>query len=130
MNSTLVSMHLQQVLANETAGSQAGSASTQLLADKFQALYEHGHMTGPHGRGMDTETMISKLVRDQDVATQAVANDALHMIRSLPMLTMQQSFAAETQVMLETAGLQCDLQVKLAVVTSSKDAIGTLMRNQ
>ena len=130
MNSTLVSMQLQQVLANETAGSLSSAPATQQLANKFQALYEHGHMTAPHGRGMDTETMISKIVRDQDVATQAVSNDALHMIRSLPMLTMQQSFAAETQVMLETAGLQCDLQVKLAVVTSSKDAIGTLMRNQ
>lgn len=125
-----VSMQLQQVLANEAAGNMGGSQSTQQLADKFQALYERGHMTAPAAQGMDTETMISKIVRDQDLATQAVSNDALHMIRSIPELTTQQAFAAETQVMMETAGLQCDLQVKLAVVTSSKDAIGTLMRNQ
>lgn len=130
MTSMLVSTHLQQLLANEATAGSANTPSTQQLADKFQALYEHGHMTAPQAHGVDTETMISKIVRDQDLATQAVSNDALHMIRSMPSMTMQQSFAAQTQVMLETAGLQCDLQVKLAVVTSSKDAIGTLMRNQ
>lgn len=130
MISMHVSMQLQQVLANEAAANAAGSQTTQQLADKFQALYERGHMTAPAAQGMDTETMVSKIVHDQDLATQAVSNDALHMIRSMPEMTMQQSFAAETQVMMETAGLQCDLQVKLAVVTSSKDAIGTLMRNQ
>lgn len=130
MNSTLVSMQLQQVMAHESAASAPGSQATQQLADKFQALYEHGHMSAPRSHGMDTETMISKVVREQDIATQAVTNDALYMIHSMPQMTMQQSFAAQAEVMMETSGLQCDMQVKLAVVTSTKDAIGTLMRNQ
>ncbi|WP_206956688.1 type III secretion protein HrpB2 [Trinickia acidisoli] len=130
MNSMLASMQLQQLLAHESAASAPGSASTQQLADKFQVLYERGHMTPPQAQGTDTETMISNVVRQQDLATQAVSNDALFMIQSMPQMTMQQSFAAQAQVMMETSGLQCDMQVKLAVVTSTKDAIGTLMRNQ
>jgi type III secretion inner rod protein HrpB2 len=130
MDQMFVSTHLQQLLANETAASAPSSPQTQQLADKFAALYDRGHMAPPQAHGMDTETMISKIVRDQDVATQAVSNDALYMIHSMPQMTMQQSFAAETQVMMEASGLQCDMQVKLAVVTSTKDAIGTLMRNQ
>jgi len=45
-------------------------------------------------------------------------------------MSMQQIATASMQVQLETAGMQVDLQSKLAVVTSSKDAIDTLMKNQ
>ena len=38
--------------------------------------------------------------------------------------------AAAIQVQLESASLQVDMQTKMAVVTSTKDAIETLMKNQ
>ncbi|RKP44564.1 hypothetical protein [Trinickia fusca] len=136
MDSAWMSAHLQQMFAQEVVGtgtsahSTASAPETQQLADKFQALYEHGRAAAPQSNGMDTETMISKVVHDQDVMTRAVSNDAMFMMHSMPHMSMQQSFAAQTQVMLEASGLECDMQVKLAVVTSTKDAIGTLMRNQ
>lgn len=136
MDSAMMSAHLQQLFAQEGVGAATGAGAhssapaTQQLADKFQALYQHGHAAAPQNHGMDTETMISKVVRDQDVMTRAVSNDAMFMMHEMPHMTTQQGFAAQTQVMLEASGLECDMQVKLAVVTSTKDAIGTLMRNQ
>jgi type III secretion inner rod protein HrpB2 len=54
----------------------------------------------------------------------------LYMISNAERMSMPQLTAATLQVQLETAGMQVDLQTKLAVVTSSKDALDTLMKNQ
>jgi len=70
------------------------------------------------------------MASSQDAAFKTVSDDMLYMISNSAGMSMQQIATASMQVQLETAGMQVDLQSKLAVVTSSKDAIDTLMKNQ
>lgn len=45
-------------------------------------------------------------------------------------MTMNQMFAASLQASAEATAMQIDMQAKMGVVTSTKDAIGSLMKNQ
>lgn len=99
-------------------------------ADAFRAMAHTSRMTPPHAPETDTGALVSRLARSQDAAFRTVSDDMLYMISNAERMSMPQLTAATLQVQLETAGMQVDLQTKLAVVTSSKDALDTLMKNQ
>ncbi|WP_412025854.1 type III secretion protein HrpB2 [Burkholderia cepacia] len=100
------------------------------VAGSFEAMMQRGVM-GPSSGGGDTAgTMISELVRGEDAAIQYVSNDMLYMIHNVDSMSMGELTAATIQLQIEAASLQVDMQMKMSVVTSSKDAVETLMKNQ
>jgi type III secretion inner rod protein HrpB2 len=113
----------------ESAGHAAQAAPAQ-GADAFRAMAQTSRMTPPQPPETDTGAVVSRLARSQDAAFRTVSDDMLYMISNAERMSMPQLTAATLQVQLETAGMQVDLQTKLAVVTSSKDALDTLMKNQ
>jgi type III secretion inner rod protein HrpB2 len=52
------------------------------------------------------------------------------MMNNVDSMSMGEITAAAMQLQIEAASLQVDMQTKMSVVTSSKDAIETLMKNQ
>jgi type III secretion inner rod protein HrpB2 len=52
------------------------------------------------------------------------------MTQHMSALSMQRIAAVDMTVQLEVASLSADLQVKMAAVQSSKDAVQTLVKNQ
>ena len=128
MEPTIVSKQLQTVLEKE-----ATTTSTQVdpqLADKFQSMVANGKMAKPEVNTPDAGAFIEKAVKEQDKAFNDVSNDVVFMMQDANRMSMQELTAAAMQVQVETASLQVDLQTKLSVVTSTKDAVDTLMKNQ
>ncbi|MFC0402809.1 type III secretion protein HrpB2 [Paraburkholderia rhizosphaerae] len=127
------------ILAFQAALSQTGAAVTHAaaaapvpahVAGSFEAMMQRGVM-GPGTPSEDTSgTMISEMVRGEDLALQYVSNDMLYMINNVDSMSMGELTAASIQLQIEAASLQVDMQTKMSVVTSSKDAIETLMKNQ
>ncbi len=108
----------------------AGQAGPAQAADAFRTMAHTSRMTPPRAPETDAGALVSRLARSQDAAFRTVSDDMLYMISNAERMSMPQLTAATLQVQLETAGMQVDLQTKLAVVTSSKDALDTLMKNQ
>jgi type III secretion inner rod protein HrpB2 len=52
------------------------------------------------------------------------------MIHNVDAMSPGELTASVVQLQIEAASLQVDMQMKMSVVTSSKDAIETLMKNQ
>ncbi|MFP3247944.1 MAG: serine kinase, partial [Paraburkholderia sp.] len=77
-----------------------------------------------------TGTLVSEVVRGEDTALQSVSNDMLFMLQNSSGMSMQQLTAATMAIQVESTNMQVDLQTKMAVVNSSKDALETLMKNQ
>jgi type III secretion inner rod protein HrpB2 len=100
------------------------------LAARFSELMTHSRMVAAQPPGADSGSLISEMLRSEDVALQYVSNDMLFMLEHANGMTMGQLTTASMQVQIEAASLQVDMQAKMSVVTSSKDAIETLMKNQ
>ena len=132
MDFTLQTLLLQANLAQ--AGALSGTAASapvpQHVADSFAQMMETSVMAPPAPKGSKTGAMMSEIVRGQDQAFQTVANDALYMMDNCDLMNVNELTAAAVQVQLESASLQVDMQTKMGVVTSTKDAIETLMKNQ
>ncbi|HEY4353267.1 MAG TPA: type III secretion protein HrpB2 [Paraburkholderia sp.] len=136
MDQPLSALALQAALAQqpalagvEVSGGPAAAVPPH-LADSFDAMMQRGVM-GPAAPSADTSgTMVSELVRGQDAAFQYVSNDMLYMMNNVDSMSMGEITAAAMQLQIEAASLQVDMQTKMSVVTSSKDAIETLMKNQ
>jgi len=111
-------------------GERAAPPPSASATEAFQAMAQHSRMTSPKPPETDAGALISRMASSQDAAFKTVSDDMLYMISNSAGMSMQQIATASMQVQLETAGMQVDLQSKLAVVTSSKDAIDTLMKNQ
>ncbi|RQS15881.1 hypothetical protein [Burkholderia sp. Bp8998] len=100
------------------------------VADSFEAMMQRGVMGPSSGTGDSAGTMISEIVRGEDAAFQTVSNDMLYMIHNVDAMSPGELTASVVQLQIEAASLQVDMQMKMSVVTSSKDAIETLMKNQ
>jgi type III secretion inner rod protein HrpB2 len=99
-------------------------------AERFAALMQQGQLvpaTNPSDSGGNVAT---ELVRNEDAALQSVANDIDYLMQHVDSMTMSQFTAASMQVQIEAGSLQVDMQTKLSVVTSSKEALDSLMKNQ
>jgi type III secretion inner rod protein HrpB2 len=100
------------------------------LAARFSALMAHDRVSVTPVSSVDAGAMVSDLLHSEDMAMQYVSNDMLFMLEHANGMTMRQFSASAMQVQIEAGSLQVDMQVKMSVVTSSKDAIETLMKNQ
>jgi type III secretion inner rod protein HrpB2 len=99
-------------------------------AARFAELMSHSRLGAAQPVERDGGAVISDLVRNEDIALQYVSNDVLFLLEHADGMSMNQFATAAMQVQIEAASLQVDMQAKMAVVTSSKDAIETLMKNQ
>lgn len=121
-------------IANEAATSGAVPAAQpaqapQHLVDKFQSMLAQVE-PNPHAAHAAGPNIVTKAVEEQSDYYRQVPNDVLYMSQHMSSLSMERIAAADMTVQLEIASLNADLQVKMAAVQSSKDAVQTLMKNQ
>jgi type III secretion inner rod protein HrpB2 len=122
-------------IANEAATTPEAVPATQTaqapqhLVDKFQAMLAQVE-PNPHAVHGAGQNIVTKAVEEQSDYYRQVPNDVLYMSQHMSSLSMERIAAADMTVQLEIASLNADLQVKMAAVQSSKDAVQTLMKNQ
>lgn len=133
MEPTLSMLQMQAALAQAelpaTAGTTAQPVSPQLAAS-FEAMMQNGVMTPAIPNADPAGTMVSEVLRGEDTAMQAVSNDMLFMLNNSNGMSMQELTSATMAIQIESTSMQVDLQTKMAVVNSSKEALETLMKNQ
>jgi type III secretion inner rod protein HrpB2 len=102
----------------------------QHLVDRFQAMLAQAgpSLHATHAAGQPN--IVTKAVTEQSDYYRQVPNDVLYLSQHMSSLSMERIAAADMTVQLEIASLNADLQVKMAAVQSSKDAVQTLMKNQ
>jgi type III secretion inner rod protein HrpB2 len=131
MNVTNASQQLENELARVTGTSPATvDAASQHLVDKFQAMMAHANHLAPAAHPGEHSDLMTKAVEQQADYYREVPNDVLYMTQHMSALSMERLAAADMTIQLEIASLNADLQVKMATVQSSKDAVQTLMKNQ
>jgi type III secretion inner rod protein HrpB2 len=119
-------------VASEVATPEANPSvqAPQHLVDKFQSMLAQVE-PNPHALHAGEHTnIVTKAVEEQSDYYRQVPNDVLYMSQHMSSLSMERIAAADMTVQLEIASLNADLQVKMAAVQSSKDAVQTLMKNQ
>jgi type III secretion inner rod protein HrpB2 len=123
-------------IANEAATTPEATSAAQTaqapqhLVDKFQAMLAQVE-PNPHAvHAGGQPNIVTKAVEEQSDYYRQVPNDVLYMSQHMSSLSMERIAAADMTVQLEIASLNADLQVKMAAVQSSKDAVQTLMKNQ
>jgi type III secretion inner rod protein HrpB2 len=126
----MIASQLQHGFPGVTEAGTDASAVPQQLVDKFQALLAQGSPHMAETNAVDNNNAVQKAVEDQASAYQQVPNDLLYMTQHMDTMSMQRVVAADMTVQLEVASLSADLQVKMAAVQSSKDAVQTLIKNQ
>ncbi|PCE32171.1 type III secretion protein HrpB2 [Burkholderia ubonensis] len=123
------------VAFSDAAAAPANAPATALpdvpaeVAGRFQALMSNAVPTPPVAHAQDASA-ISKLVETSDAELKKVLDNVEYLNLHANELTMNQMFAASLQASTEATAMQIDLQAKMGVVTSTKDAIGSLMKNQ
>jgi type III secretion inner rod protein HrpB2 len=115
--------------ALQSTAQPATDPSMQQLGDKFKSLMQNPRMEAHHDK-RDDMNVVSKLAASQDAELQQSVNDALSLTQNASGMSMQQMTAAGTQVILEIAGTQLDMQAKMGVMNSSRSSLDTLMKNQ
>jgi type III secretion inner rod protein HrpB2 len=136
MDSTIAALHQYQSLVSQdiTAGSPAAPAApspvSEDLAQKFQAMMAQTAPQAVGNSSSHTENVLSKAVAEQAEDYRRVPNDVLYMTQNMSSVSMDRLMAADMNIQLEIASMNADLQVKMAAVQSSKDAVQTLMKNQ
>ncbi|MET5115159.1 type III secretion protein HrpB2, partial [Burkholderia pseudomallei] len=65
-----------------------------------------------------------------DAESRKVRDNVEYLNRHANEMTMNQMCAASLQASAEATAMQIDMQAKMGVVTTTKDAIGSLMKNQ
>ncbi|KVA24595.1 type III secretion protein HrpB2 [Burkholderia ubonensis] len=99
------------------------------VAGRFQALMSNATPTPPVAHAHDANA-VSKLVETSDAAIKQTLDNAAYLSQHANDMSMNEMFAASIQASAEATAMQIDLQAKMGVVTSTKDAIGSLMKNQ
>ncbi|MEA3120242.1 MAG: type secretion inner rod protein HrpB2 [Paraburkholderia sp.] len=129
MNPMIASQFQYEISRATEVGTDTGAVS-QALGDKFLALLAQAtpHVAETNAAG--SNNLVEKAVEDQANDYQQVPNDLLYMTQHMSALSMQRIAAVDMTVQLEVASLSADLQVKMAAVQSSKDAVQTLVKNQ
>ena len=131
MDAALLShFHQQLALAPERTG--IDQPVQPQLAEKFQALMAQGVQAPPVQSVPEhpDHNIVTRAVSEQADYYRQVPNDVLYMTQHMSSMSMQSLAAANMTVQLEISSLSADLQVKMAAVQSSKDAVQTLMKNQ
>ncbi|KWB84556.1 type III secretion protein HrpB2 [Burkholderia ubonensis] len=138
MNAPLSPIDLTRALDvafSDAAAAPAGATShvppdvSSDVAGRFQALMANATPTPPVSRAQEGSA-ISKLVETSDAAIRQTLDNAAYLSQHADDLSMNEMFAASIQASAEATAMQIDLQAKMGVVTSTKDAIGSLMKNQ
>ncbi|KVM76398.1 serine kinase [Burkholderia ubonensis] len=138
MNAPLSPIDLTRALDvafSDTAAAPAGATShvtpdvSPDVAGRFQALMANATPTPPVSHAQEGSA-ISKLVETSDAAIRQTLDNAAYLSQHADDLSMNEMFAASIQASAEATAMQIDLQAKMGVVTSTKDAIGSLMKNQ
>jgi type III secretion inner rod protein HrpB2 len=117
-------------VAGTTPASPDANTVSQHLVDKFQAMMAHPNDQVPQAHPTEHANIVADAIQQQADDYRQVPNDVLYMTQHMSSLSMEQLAAVNMTVQLEVAGLNADLQVKMAAVQSSKDAMQTLMKNQ
>lgn len=105
-------------------------AVSQDATQRFGALMASGPMAVPASPVNTQPNPVASIAHAQDAAIRKVGNDAVWLSNNLSGLSVDRVFAATMLVQVETASLAVDMQVKMATITASKDALSTLMKNQ
>lgn len=138
MNPTLAS-HLEQEISRVLDTGTPASGVSQSAVERFQALLaQTPQPSPPDGTTVaavaadadHASNIVTRAVEEQADYYRQVPNDVLYMSQHLSALSMERLAAADMTIQLEIASLNADLQVKMATVQSSKDAVQTLMKNQ
>ncbi|MFM0040894.1 type III secretion protein HrpB2 [Paraburkholderia sediminicola] len=133
MEITLSMLQMQAAAAQAAQASAAGTVGQPVspqLSSSFEAMMQNGVM-GPATHGSDPAgTLVSEVVRGEDTALQSVSNDMLFMLQNSSSMSMQELTTASMAIQIESTSMQVDMQTKMAVVNSSKEALETLMKNQ
>jgi type III secretion inner rod protein HrpB2 len=136
MDSTIAALHQYQSLVGQdaTAVSPAAPAApsqvSEDLVQKFQAMMAQTAPQAVGNSSSHTQNVLSKAVAEQAEDYRRVPNDVLYMTQNMSSVSMDRLMAADMNIQLEIASMNADLQVKMAAVQSSKDAVQTLMKNQ
>lgn len=134
----MVSQFHSQIGQSAGAGGAAGAepspppTATQEQADRFQALMEQGTKAPPVQSVAEpsNHNIVSRAVSEQADYYRQVPNDVMYLMHHMSGMSMERMAAANMTVQMEISSLSADLQVKMAAVSSSKDAVQTLMKNQ
>lgn len=111
------------------AGAPAAAPVPAEVAGRFQALMSNAVPTPPLAHAQETSA-IAKLVETSDAEIRKVLDNVEYLNLHANEMTMNQMFAASLQASAEATAMQIDMQAKMGVVTSTRDAIGSLMKNQ
>jgi type III secretion inner rod protein HrpB2 len=128
MTSPIATASLMQHMAAQVAAPSATAAGGGLAAS-FEALMHRPSMPPAIGNEETAQTL-SKMVLVQDDELQRAVADSVAITDAAPSMSMQELQAAGMRMSLELAGMQMDMQAKMAVVDSTKSAIETLMRQE
>ncbi|SFH90133.1 type III secretion inner rod protein HrpB2 [Paraburkholderia megapolitana] len=131
MDMAMIAQFQQQIASTSSSTGVDASVSPQ-QADRFQALMNEGVPTPPVQSVPEhpDHNIVAKAVAEQATYYQQAPNDVMYLTQHMSSLSMERMAAANMTVQLEIASLNADLQVKMAAVSSSKDAVQTLMKNQ
>jgi len=97
------------------------------VANRFQALMS---TAVPAPSAAQETSAVTKLVETTDTEIRKVLDNTEYLSQHANELSVNQMFAASLQAAAQATAMQIDLQAKMSVVTSTKDAIGSLMKNQ
>jgi type III secretion system HrpB2-like protein len=103
------------------------------LAAKFQSLMNAETSSGatePHQVGSVEGSPIGRMVEAQDALFNQAIADADRLGELSGQMTMSQMTAASIQVATELSMVNVDMEVKMAFVQSSQQALKTLVHNQ
>jgi type III secretion inner rod protein HrpB2 len=143
--SLAIAPQLEHTVRRVMDAANPADAVSQSAAERFQTLMAQptnsaqapaaGAPAGlegvSHASGAQHEpNIVSRAVEEQADYYRQVPNDVLYLGQHLSSLSMDRLAAADMTIQLEIASLNADLQVKMATVQSSKDAVQTLMKNQ
>ncbi|MDQ7980264.1 serine kinase [Paraburkholderia sp. SARCC-3016] len=115
--------------ATGAAGPDPGTVP-QALTDRFLAAMAKAepHVPPVHATGHDN--IVVRAVEERAEDDRKVPNDVLYLRQHASGLSLDRMVAANLTVSEEVTLSTADLQVKMAMVNSSKDAVQTLMKNQ
>ncbi|VWD53062.1 type III secretion protein HrpB2 [Burkholderia lata] len=116
---------------DERGGGDLGlSAGEGYLAESFRALMEQPDMVAPVAVPFDASAAAAKLIREQNTQFVNVSRSMMETLAASKTLEMREIHAQSMLMSVELAGMQLDMAAKMGVVSASKSAIETLMKNQ
>ncbi|KVU59678.1 hypothetical protein WK68_20400 [Burkholderia ubonensis] len=113
--------------AGEALGSPAGDRH---LAESFEALMKQPDMVAPVAEQFDASHAAAQMIREQNAQFVNVNRNMMETLADAPTLDLKEMHVRSMQMQVELANMQLDMAAKMGVVSSSKSAIETLMKNQ